>query len=396
MRYNALVITGPLIAVCFVWNAKHGFIKRHAIAIAAWIAVTMSAQLISSALRREAVHLAHQLALCDMAATLRYTDDTIPMRSCSARCRPSRATESRPACLRARRRQGCRLRRQPVEDGISDVRPAARRESRAAVTRAWKAIVFDHLGAYLTYRWEIFRRLLGLADPDFGSPVYNWFSDVQDPGYSALRADHDAAPGRIQDELRAGFTSWERTPMFHVMLYVVLTLLLIPFSFCDRRAFALLSPAITSEGVLFLISRLRLAIFVLAHHRGRDGRDPDRDYAHVSQGRRVKWSRNALIRRRNRGGDGPVRSCAWSAAWISDDGLIYVRVVRQILAGHGRCSTRSSVRGQHSALWPWLLALIGWVTGGDLGRVSVVTGIACRSRESRSRWMARGGGTCTR
>ena len=48
---------------------------------------------------------------------------------------------------------------------------------------------------------------------------------------------------------------------------------------------------------------------------------------------------------------------SWHRRWISDDGLIYVRVVRQILAGNGpvfNLGERSEATT--SALWTWLLA----------------------------------------
>lgn len=69
---------------------------------------------------------------------------------------------------------------------------------------------------------------------------------------------------------------------------------------------------------------------------------------------------------------------AYQRRWISDDGLIYVRVVRNILEGNGPVfNAFERAETNTSASWPWLLALVGGVTGGDLARIAVWTGIAC-------------------
>jgi len=43
MRHNALVMTFPLVVILFTWRPGLGFWKRHALAFAAWIAVTGTA-----------------------------------------------------------------------------------------------------------------------------------------------------------------------------------------------------------------------------------------------------------------------------------------------------------------------------------------------------------------
>jgi len=255
MRHNALVMTGPLIFLCFVWDARHGLIKRHAISLAAFVAVTFSAQVITSALTDEEQHIWHtSLALCDMAMTLRNVPTPIPEAELRTMLDGVQVLQRDPQTF--------------MRDGIQDADyintlwkttyklfglPRTQAE-RDAVTRAWKRVVFGHKDAYLAYRWDIYRRLLGLGDEPDASPVYNWFSDIQDPWYSASRADHDAAPAHLQDLLRRGIHVVGATPIFHVMLYVILSVVLLPFSLRDRRVFALLASGITSEAVLFVLA----------------------------------------------------------------------------------------------------------------------------------------------
>lgn len=67
----------------------------------------------------------------------------------------------------------------------------------------------------------------------------------------------------------------------------------------------------------------------------------------------------------------------WRRRWISDDGMIYIRPVRQILAGHGpvfNVGERAEVAT--SALWQWLLALGSALTTLDPVRVAIYGGLA--------------------
>jgi arabinofuranosyltransferase len=66
---------------------------------------------------------------------------------------------------------------------------------------------------------------------------------------------------------------------------------------------------------------------------------------------------------------------AWDRRWLADDGLIVVRSVREILAGHGPVySAFERAEPTTSALWMWLLAGCGWITGGDVAGLAVALG----------------------
>lgn len=69
---------------------------------------------------------------------------------------------------------------------------------------------------------------------------------------------------------------------------------------------------------------------------------------------------------------------AWERRWISDDGLIYVRTVRQILDGHGPTfNIAERAEANTSALWPWFVAAITAIVRADACHVAVFGGIAC-------------------
>jgi arabinofuranosyltransferase len=64
--------------------------------------------------------------------------------------------------------------------------------------------------------------------------------------------------------------------------------------------------------------------------------------------------------------------------WISDDGLIFTRTVRQILAGHGPVyNVGERAEASTSTVWQWLLVLTGWITGADIGKLAVYLGLLC-------------------
>ncbi|HEV2633755.1 MAG TPA: hypothetical protein VGX23_01330 [Actinocrinis sp.] len=66
----------------------------------------------------------------------------------------------------------------------------------------------------------------------------------------------------------------------------------------------------------------------------------------------------------------------WQRRWITDDGLIAARTVRQILAGNGPVFNQGErVEANTSTLWTWLLALVTWVSHADVYAVMVDTGL---------------------
>src|SRR5215472_13459391 len=58
---------------------------------------------------------------------------------------------------------------------------------------------------------------------------------------------------------------------------------------------------------------------------------------------------------------------AWHRRWITDDGLIVARTVREILAGNGPVfNPGERVEADTSVLWTWLLTFVTWVTRLDI------------------------------
>ena len=256
MRHNALAMTLPLIGLLFVWNPDHRWWKRYGIALVAWVGVTLSARFVSGALTDSPRYLwTNSIAMCDIAATLRYTTPTIPDRELRPMLEGVRIWPDEN--LHEHARHGDEEKDFVVAIWYSAYRIFAvpRDEAeRAAMVRAWKRIVLGHPHEFLTYRWKLFQRLIGLTGDTGASPVYNWFTDIQDPYGSAARIDHDAAGSRLQDLLRRAMHWLGETPLFRVIVYLALALLLLPFCVRDRLGFALLASGLASEALLFLIA----------------------------------------------------------------------------------------------------------------------------------------------
>ncbi len=67
----------------------------------------------------------------------------------------------------------------------------------------------------------------------------------------------------------------------------------------------------------------------------------------------------------------------YARRWISDDGLIYVRAVEQILAGNGPVyNVGERAETSTGTLWQWLLTVVGFVLPDSLPQLAVYLGLA--------------------
>lgn len=256
MRHNALAMTMPIVVIMFAWDPTHRWWKRYAIAFAAWIAITMSARVASNALSSQTMYMWHRsLALLDIVGTLQYADD-IPDEQLKQDLAGTRLRYDRD--LQRHTRDIIDPKVSPTEqlwDTTNKffLKPWTE-EERAAVSRAWKKIVPTHPIAYAKYRWVLFSQLTQLDDTPLGSPIYFWFTDIQDIYGSGNKVDYAAGPSRFQDHAHVVMWWLGDTSMFHVSLYVILSLLLVPFGIRDRTTLGLLASGIVSEASLFVIA----------------------------------------------------------------------------------------------------------------------------------------------
>lgn len=252
MRHNAFSMTFPLVILLFLWSLEHRGWRRYAVGVVAWVAITGAGMVINGRLTQNLQYTWYRSsALLDIVGTLKYAD-------------PIRDEEMRPLL------DGMRVipthdlhrmaRRAYNPDWTFDAiwttgkkffdEPVTKKQ-RLAGARAWKQIVLGNLRAYFKYRIEIFAHMLGLGHPPSGSPIYIWFTDVQDPFGSAQRVQHFASPSRLQRALQIAMVWFGTTWLFHAYVYLFLAIALLPFCVRDRLTFALLASGLTGEAALF-------------------------------------------------------------------------------------------------------------------------------------------------
>ena len=68
----------------------------------------------------------------------------------------------------------------------------------------------------------------------------------------------------------------------------------------------------------------------------------------------------------------------WARRWMSDDGLIVLRTVRNLLAGNGPVfNAGERVEANTSTLWQYLITAFGWLTGARLEDVAMWLALLC-------------------
>jgi hypothetical protein len=258
MRHNAFAMTLPLVVLLFYWKPLHRWWQRYTIAIVAWLAVTASAQMVSNMLADKHVFMWHQsLALLDMVGTLRYAE---PLGDDQLR----RELAGTPLTVSDHFQDHARAVLDPSVSPIDDLWNATNaffdrsvdldEAQRAAIVNAWHTIVFGHPAAYLRYRLVVFGQLVQLDGTPLGSPIYCWFTDVQQPYESGARVGHLASTSRAQ-ELAHHVMFWiGDTWMFHVGFYTIVSILLLPLCWRDRESFALIASGLSGQAGLFVIA----------------------------------------------------------------------------------------------------------------------------------------------
>jgi hypothetical protein len=253
MRYNAFPATFAIVVL--LWPSRGAFVRRHAIALAAWAAITGASFAANKLLVDREWHYWHwTIAYMDIAGTLhhggphsdddlRATLDGVPLRA----DRDIQAAIDRafdPADFLYQNRGRDQLFRRPKD--------AAQRD---AIARAWRRVVLGDPTAYLAYRFAVFREVLHLSDRDHGSPAYVWFVDIQDPWAARDATDHFAEPSGFQTDARDAMLELGDTWLFRPYLYLAIALVLVPFAVrAGRDAFAVVASGLAYQAALIFVA----------------------------------------------------------------------------------------------------------------------------------------------
>jgi hypothetical protein len=249
-RYNAIAATLPFVVLLFRPSAANG-VRRYALAIAAWLGITVAALATTRALADEETHYWYwSNAVMDIAGTLEYARDysDAELEEVFAGV-PLRAHDHIQARFRAVF--------EPVDFRHVTRGPhrvmdeAATADERSAVARAWWRLVRDNFGAYLEYRWGTFSALMRFDHAEYVNAYVRFSAFGHDEGDFV---GHDAAPSKIQRVMQDAMIAVSRTSLFDPAPYFILAILLLPFALRDRVAAALLL-----SGIAYQLSYFPLA-----------------------------------------------------------------------------------------------------------------------------------------
>ncbi|NVB77387.1 MAG: hypothetical protein HOV81_03250 [Kofleriaceae bacterium] len=252
MRWNALAATFAPMILLFRWHPRFTGVRRYAIALVAWLAVTFAAYAINEALTDEREYLWYWgYAYPDIAGTINYMPEMDDATM-------EKLLEGVPLVEHDNLHRRFHELYNPAKqyhlmrDKGSIFLIARNQAERDAIGAAWKRIVFGNPGAYLRYRYENFRLLVAIDRPPTFSRVYVWFNVIAAPEVIA-ELDHDAAPSRIQAALIDASVAISLSPLYYLYLYFAACLLLLPL--CRKRLeIALILSAIGYELQWFFLA----------------------------------------------------------------------------------------------------------------------------------------------
>lgn len=232
MRWNALAATFTPMLLLFRWRPSLTGVRRYAIAIAAWLAVTAVAYAANSALTSKREYLWYwSFAYEDIAGTLEYMPDVDDAHM-------EQLLAGVPLVYHDHLHQRFRAIYSPIShyhlmrDSTKLFEIASTETQRTAIADAWKRIVLGHPAAYLHYRWDSFRALIGLDWGETFSRVYVWFNVIAAPQV-IVELQHDATASHLQSYLMRASVWFSLTRMYATVIYIVLALLLLPL--CRTR-----------------------------------------------------------------------------------------------------------------------------------------------------------------
>ncbi len=251
MRWNALAATLPIIVGLLPTRARG--VRRLAIAVGAWLAITIAAMGVNALLTDRHVHYWYGTqAYQDIGGTLRWMDD-LPDADANAMLAgvPLASTDRIQARTRAAYNPSDYRQLTAGPDRIFDAPKSP--VDRTAIAAAWWRVVVGHPAAYARYRWDNFRYLIQLDHPYTFAHVYVWFTVIAAPEETP-KLQHDAAPSRIQDVMRRGSIALSNTWLYWPWIYMLASCALLVMCRRQRVVVALLVSGLAYQLAWFVLA----------------------------------------------------------------------------------------------------------------------------------------------
>jgi hypothetical protein len=255
VKYNAFAATLPLIVLLFEWTPGKRWLVRHALALATWLGVTLSAIGINAVLVDQPMHFWHSsLAIYDIAGVINY-EDTMTDVELRAELEGTGLRVERNIQATARRIYGTRnlmrlvAGKQRMWNVPTSGRVPAPEAQRDAIEAAWWRMVGGHPASYLKHRAAMFSSVLGLSYGSFGAVPYRTTSYAP-----ATRLGLDQTPMSYQDAWSSFYRWLSDTPLFRQWLYILIAVLLLPLCRRERVIGAVLASGLVIEASLFVLA----------------------------------------------------------------------------------------------------------------------------------------------
>lgn len=270
VRFNALAATFGVIVVLFEWNPLP-HLKRYALALAVWVAVTATAFGINTLITSRETHFFESSLLDDLVGTLNFVEGDRPdpeLRELFAGM-SLRLDHDIHAGLRRAYRSDTMLWYMIGDNRLFDLKLVDEEpltpEIRAKIAAAWKKVVFGNFGAYLRYRIDRFRVVLGLErgnETVWSRDHLIVTHDYQDKAAMFAYGVSTTTSG-LQHTIDEVWDDLSHTWLFRPYVYLALTLVLLVLGRRNAVVIALLLSGLGNE----------MSLFFLAH-------SPDYRYSH--------------------------------------------------------------------------------------------------------------------
>ncbi|HWU88454.1 MAG TPA: hypothetical protein VN253_14305 [Kofleriaceae bacterium] len=256
VRYNAFGATLPLVVLLFEWRPGMPWLRRYALAAAAWLAITFAAFGINAALTDREMHYWHSsLALYDIVGTLAHVDGDLPDAELRELLAGTDLLIQRDIHAVARKVYSTRDFFPIVNDekytmwnvpiNGYDAAPQAQRD---AIGRAWWRTITTYPGAYLAHRIAVTADVLGFSDnPGAGAITKREFRYPEYANQLGLGTGWSQLQHRMTKWMRA---LWRATPLFVPYVYAFIALLLLPLALRQRDVLAILLSGLVMESTL--------------------------------------------------------------------------------------------------------------------------------------------------
>lgn len=255
VRYNAIGATFPLVVLLFEWRPGLPRLRRHVIATAAWLAVTLGAFWGNAAITDREMHTWTVFAVYDIAGTLAFVDGELPDAELEAHLAGTDLLVHRGIHAAIRRlykpTDVLPIINDPVEAlwglPINGYVPAPEAQ-RDGIARAWKATIAAWPRAYVAHRLAVMKEVLGLGGSEASGAIarrdYQWSGYVHELGLGT-------GWSKLQRKLTRVYRLLVRaTPLFSVWMYLAIALALLPLARRHRDVLALLLSGLGLEATL--------------------------------------------------------------------------------------------------------------------------------------------------